>query len=147
MTVPSFSPYLTVKGASDAIAFYIAAFDATEDFRLVDPSDGRIGHAEIAIGGVTIMISDEYPDFGALAPETIGGSPVKFMIYVDDCDAAFAKAIRLGATETRPVKDQFFGDRQGTLTDPFGYSWTLSTVIEKVEPAVMQARWNEAMAG
>jgi PhnB protein len=147
MTAPTFSPYLTVKGASEAIDFYIAAFDAKEIFRLIDPADGRVGHAELSIGGVTIMISDEYPDFGALAPETIGGSPVKFMIYVDDCDAAFAKAIALGASETRPVKDQFFGDRQGTLTDPFGHTWTLSTVVEKVDPALMQARWNQAMAG
>ena len=147
MTAPSFSPYLTVKGASDAIAFYVAAFGATENFRLVDPADGRIGHAEINIGGVTVMISDEYPDFGARAPETVGGSPVKFLIYVDDCDGVFAKAIALGAVETRPIKDQFFGDRQGALTDPFGHSWTLSTVVESVEPAVMQARWNAAMAG
>lgn len=147
MTAPSFSPYLTVKGASEAIAFYIAAFAAKENFRLIDPADGRIGHAELAIGGVTVMISDEYPDFGARAPETIGGSPVKFLIYVEDCDAAFARAIELGATETRPVKDQFFGDRQGTLTDPFGHSWTLSTIVEKVDPASMQERWTTAMAG
>lgn len=147
MAGAALSPYLTVSNASDAIAFYVAAFGATESFRLVDPADGRIGHAEILIGGVTLMLSDEYPDFGALAPETVGGSPVKFLIAVEDCDAAMAKAVGQGATEVRPVKDQFFGDRQGTLVDPFGHSWTLSSKIEAVDPAEMQARWDKEMAG
>ena len=141
------SPYLIVSNAADAIAFYIAAFGATENFRLVDPADGRIGHAEISLGGITVMLSDEYPDFGALAPATIGGSPVKFLLYVDDCDAVFAKAVAQGATETRPVKDQFYGERQGSLVDPFGHSWTLSTRVEKVDASEMQARWDQAMAG
>jgi PhnB protein len=147
MVDTALSPYLTVSSAKDAIAFYVAAFGAQERFRLVDPADGRIGHAEISLGGVTLMLSDEYPDFGALTAETIGGSPVKFLIYVDDCDAAFAKAVAQGAAEVRPVKDQFFGDRQGTVIDPFGHSWTLSAKIEEVNPLEMQARWDQAMAG
>lgn len=133
----SLSPYITVQDAKSAIAFYVAAFGAKEIFRLLDPADGRIGHAEIVIGGVTIMLSDEYPDFGALSPETVGGSPVKFQIYVDDVDAAFSSAIALGASELRPVKDQFFGDRSGMLIDPFGHSWTLATNGETVTPADM----------
>lgn len=141
------SPYLTVSNAADAIAFYVAAFGATENFRLVDPADGRIGHAEISLGGITLMLSDEYPDFGALAPGTIGGSPVKFLLYVDDCDAAFTRAVAQGATETRPVKDQFYGERQGSLVDPFGHGWTLSTRVDKVDAPEMQARWDQAMAG
>lgn len=147
MADAALSPYLIVSSAKDAIAFYCAAFGAEERSRLVDPADGRIGHAEISLGGVTVMLSDEYPDFGALTPETIGGSPVKFLICVDDCDAAFARAVAHGAVEVRPVKDQFFGDRQGTVIDPFGHSWTLSTKIEEVNPTEAQARWNEAMAG
>ena len=146
-TVSSLSPYIAVQNAAEAIEFYVAAFGATEVFRLIDPSDGRIGHAEIVIGGTTIMLSDEYPDFGALSPETVGGSPVKFQVYVDDVDTAFAAAIALGATELRPVKDQFFGDRSGMLTDPFGHSWTLASKGESVDPEEMQKRWNDAMAG
>lgn len=140
----SLSPYITVQDAKNAIAFYVAAFGAKEVFRLVDPVDGRIGHAEIVIGDVTIMLSDEYPDFGALSPETIGGSPVKFQIYVDDVDAAFSSAIAFGASELRPVKDQFFGDRSGMLIDPFGHSWTLATKGETVTPAEMQKRWDQS---
>jgi PhnB protein len=143
----SISPYITVKNAAAAIDFYVAAFGATEAFRLIDPSDGRIGHAEIVIGGTTFMLSDEYADFGALSPETVGGSPVKFQVYVDDVDTAFTAAIALGASELRPVKDQFFGDRSGMLTDPFGHSWTLASKGESVSPEDMQKRWNEAMAG
>lgn len=146
-TVSSLSPYITVQNAAEAIEFYVAAFGATEVFRLIDPSDGRIGHAEIVIGGTTIMLSDEYPDFGALSPETVGGSPVKFQIYVEDVDAAFSAAVTQGAAEIRPVKDQFFGDRSGMLVDPFGHSWTLASKRESVSPAEMQKRWNESMAG
>lgn len=147
ITVSSLSPYITVQNAAEAIEFYIAAFGAKEVFRLVDPSDGRIGHAEIVIGGITFMLSDEYPDFGALSPETVGGSPVKFQFYVDDVDAMFSAAIALGATELRPVKDQFFGDRSGMLTDPFGHSWTLASKGESVSPEEMQKRWSDSMAG
>jgi PhnB protein len=143
----SISPYITVQNAASAIDFYVAAFGAKEAFRLIDPADGRIGHAEIVIGGVTIMLSDEYPDFGALSPETVGGSPVKFQIYVDDVDAVFSAALALGGSELRPVKDQFFGDRSGMLIDPFGHSWTVASKGAEVPPDEMQKRWNESMAG
>jgi PhnB protein len=143
----SLSPYLTVNGARRAIDFYVAAFGAEEVFALVDPSDGRIGHAELKFGTTTVMLSDEYPDFGAIAPETIGGSPVKMYIHVDDVDAVFPKAIALGAVEIRAVKDQFFGERSGLLLDPFGHSWFVATAKEKVSPLEMQKRWDQGMEG
>jgi len=143
----SLAPYLAVKDARAAIDFYGAAFGAQEVFALVDPSDGRIGHAELLFGGVTLMISDEYPDFGAVSPETLGGSPIKLHIYVDDVDATFARSLELGATELRPVKDQFHGDRSGMLVDPFGHSWTLATRLADVSSNEMQARYNAAMEG
>jgi PhnB protein len=146
-SVKSLSPYITVANAAGAIEFYIAALGAEEVFRLIDPADGRIGHAEITIGATTIMLSDEYPDFGALSPETVGGSPVKFQVYVDDVDTVFAAALALGASELRPVKDQFFGDRSGMLVDPFGHSWTLASKTSDVTYAEMQKRWNDSMAG
>lgn len=146
MSAESLSPYITVQDAKGAIDFYVAAFGAKEIFRLIDPVDGRIGHAEILIGDVTIMLSDEYPDFGALSPEAIGGSPVKFQIYVHDVDSVFSAAIALGASELRPVKDQFFGDRSGMLIDPFGHSWTLATKGENVTPVEMQKRWDQSAA-
>lgn len=142
-----FSPYMAIKGARAAIDFYISAFGAEEVFALIDPADGRIGHAEILLGGVTIMISDEYPDFGAIGPEALGGSPIKMQLYVEDADAMFAGAIAAGCTEIRPMKDQFFGDRSGMLVDPFGHTWTLATKVSDVSPREMQTRWNEAMEG
>lgn len=141
------SPYLAVKDARAAIDFYIAAFGAKESFALVDPSDGRIGHAELQFGDVTLMIADEYPDFGAVSPETLGGSPVKLHINVDDVDTMFAHALELGGTEVRPVKDQFFGERSGMLIDPFGHSWMLSMKIADVSSHEMQERWTAAMEG
>ncbi len=139
------SPYLAVKGAREAIDFYTNAFQADEVYRLVDPIDGRIGHAEIDIAGATIMLADEYPDFGAVAPETLGGSPVKLQIYVDDVDRIFAAALALGATELRPVKDEFFGERVGTLVDPFGHTWLIASPLEDITPQEMQKRWNAAV--
>ena len=93
------------------------------------------------------MLSDEYPDFGALSPDTLGGSPVKLHISVDDVDAMFARALELGCTEVRPVRDQFFGDRTGTLVDPFGYTWSLATKVRDVSPKDMQALWAKEMNG
>lgn len=142
----SLSPYITVKGAEDAITFYTAAFGASLSYKLVDPLDGRIGHSEIKIGDTTIMISDEYADYGALGPETIGGTPVKLHLYVDDVDAVFAKAVSLGATELRAVEMQFYGDKTGALVDPFGHSWMISTKIEDVSASEMQKRWNEMVS-
>ncbi|USG60229.1 VOC family protein [Sneathiella marina] len=143
----SLSPYMTVKGAREAIDFYVKAFSAKEVFSLVDPMDGRIGHAELVIGGVTLMMSDEYADFGAISPETLGGSPIKFQIYVEDADPLFAQAIEQGCTELRPMKDQFFGDRSGTLVDPFGHTWIISMKKTEVSPKEMQDRWTAALQG
>jgi PhnB protein len=138
-------PYLAVKGAQAAIDFYVEALGATVDFKLVDPSDGRIGHAELLFGTTRIFIADEYPDFGAVGPETIGGSPVKFHLDVADADTFFANAVLHGATALRAVKLEFHGDRTGLLADPFGYSWFVASKAEEVSPEEMQRRWN-AMA-
>ncbi len=139
------APYIAVKGASDAIAFYEKAFGAKERFRLVSPTDGKIGHAEIAIGDAVFMLSDEHPDFGALSPETLGGAAVKLHLYVPDVDAMFKRALAAGATEVRALKDEFYGDRVGTVADPFGYVWIIATKIKEVAPEKMQADWNAAM--
>lgn len=140
------TPYIAVRDAAAAIDFYVRAFGAVETLRLVDPGDGRIGHAEVRIGEATLMLSDEYPDFGAVAPETVGGSPVKLHLYVSDVDKVFEKAVSAGATELRPVKDQFFGDRSGMLLDPFGHQWFLASKLEDVTQEEMQRRWSESMA-
>lgn len=140
------SPYLVVKGAAAAIDFYRAAFGAVEQFRLTGP-DGRIGHAELKLAGATVMLADEWPDFGALSPPSVGGSPVKLHLYVEDCDAVVARAVAAGATLVRPVADQFYGDRSGMVADPFGHSWFVATLKEEVAPQEMQRRWDAAVGG
>ena len=137
-------PYMCVKDASAALAFYGRAFGAKEDFRLTEPGNGRIGHAEFSIGNSKLMISDEYPDFGALSPQSVGGSPIKIYLAVDDVDAFVKTAVVAGATVLRPPKDQFFGERNAMIADPFGHSWFVSTVVEEVSPAEMQRRWAKA---
>lgn len=144
---PALSAYLCVRGAEAAIAFYRDAFGAEERFRLVDPGDGRIGHAELSLGGGLLMLADEYPDFGALSPESLGGSPVKMHLYVGNAAETFARALALGATELRPVKAQFHGDKSGLLADPFGHCWFIAEKAEAVSPEEMQRRWAEIMAG
>ena len=120
---PAVTPYLTVKGAADAIEFYKKVFGAEETMRLAEPS-GRIGHAELMISGSPIMLSDEYPDLDALGPQSRGGSTVGIHVYVEDVDEVFARAVAEGATAARPVKDEFYGDRSGKLVDPFGHIWS-----------------------
>jgi PhnB protein len=143
-TLPrSLCPYLAVKGAQAAIDFYVEALGASVDFKLVDPSDGRIGHAELLFGTTRVFIADEYPDFGAVGPETLGGSPVKFHLDVADADAFVAHAVRHGATTLRAVKLEFYGNRTGLLADPFGYSWFVSSKSEDVSADEMQRRWND----
>lgn len=132
--------YLCVRGGAEALDFYKAAFGAVEEFRLVEPG-GRIGHAQLLFGETVLMLSDEYPDFGARAPAAFGGSPVALHVEVPDCDAAMARAIEAGATELRPARDEFHGDRTGTVACPFGYRWHLSTAKEVVTPEEMQRRW------
>ena len=135
----SVTPYLIVDGASEAIDFYCKAFGATEKLRLPRP-DGKLAHAEITIGGSHVMLADEVPDMGFRGPQALGGSAVSLLIYVPDVDATFAQAIAAGATEVRPVVDQFYGDRSGTLRDPFGHVWSLATHIEDVPQAEVERR-------
>lgn len=145
-TVMELVPYLNVDGAGRAIQFYKDAFGATERFRLVDPNDGRIGHAELEIGGGRMMISDEYPDFGAVGPVTLGGTPIKLVLTVADADSVFARAISRGATKLRAMRDEFHGNRTGQVIDPFGHIWFIQTQITDLTPEEMQSRWNATTA-
>jgi PhnB protein len=138
------TPYLIVQGAARAIEFYKKAFGATELYRLADPG-GRVGHAEIKIGDSPIMLADEHPEMGARSPQAFGGSPVSLLLYVEDVDAVFSRAVAAGAQVRRPVKDQFYGDRAGTLVDPFGHSWTVATHKEDVSSEEVQRRFEAAM--
>lgn len=132
--------HLVVKGAARAIDFYARAFGAVELFRLTEPG-GKVGHAELRIGDSCLMLADEYPDFGAFSPVSIGGSPVKMHIAVADADAALQRAVDAGATVLRPVSNEFYGDRTCAVADPFGFSWFLAQRIEEVSPQEMQRRF------
>ena len=127
----SVTPYLIIKNASQAMEFYKKAFDAEVLMVLDDPS-GNVGHAEIRIGDSVVMLADEYPDMGVKGPASFGGSPISIMLYVEDVDEVFAKAIAAGAEETRPIEDKFYGDRMGSLKDPFGHSWHIGSQKEKL---------------
>jgi PhnB protein len=136
---------LIIGGAANAIEFYKKAFGATELFRFPTP-DGKIGHAEIKIGDSPIMLADEYPEMGYKGPQTLGGSPVSLMIYVEDVDTVFNRAVEAGATVKEAVSDKFYGDRMGTLTDPFGHRWHVATHKEDVSVEEMQRRAKAAGA-
>jgi len=140
----SVTPYLIVDDAAAAIAFYREAFGATEVLRL--PMGGKIGHAEVKIGDSHVMLSDEWPDMDMVGPARRGGTSVSLTLYVTDVDLALARALSAGAREERAVEDQFYGDRTGTLIDPFGHRWSLATHIEDVAPEEMQRRL-DAMTG
>jgi PhnB protein len=140
------TPYLVVKGGVQAMEFYKKAFDAIEMVRMPMP-DGRLGHAEIKIGDSMIMFADEVPEQGHVSPTTLGGSPVGVMLYVNDVDAVFAQAKTAGATEIEPVTNKFYGDRSGSLKDPFGHLWTIATHVEDVTPEEMQKRMAQAPKG
>jgi PhnB protein len=142
----SVTPYLIIRGAADAIEFYKKAFGATELFRFPGP-DGKIGHAELQIGNSRIMLADEYPDMGYNGPQTIGGSPVALMIYLADVDAVFNRAVEAGATVKEALQDKFYGDRIGTVIDPFGHRWHLATHQEDVSMEEMERRAKAAGAG
>ena len=133
------TPYLIIEGAADAIEFYKQAFGAVELFRMPGP-DGKIGHAEIKIGDSPIMLADAYPDMGYKGPKSLGGSPVSLMIYVEDVDTVFKRAVDAGATVKEVVSDKFYGDRMGTLIDPFGHVWHVATHKEDVSLAEMEKR-------
>ena len=142
--VPRATPYLCCKDAARAIEFYKKAFGATEAIRLSEPG-GRIRHAEIRIGNAPIMLSDEYPEMDVRSPQSLGGSPVLIHLYVDDVDALASRAVAAGAKLLRPVADQFYGDRSGTLTDPFWHRWMIATRKEDVSAAEMQKRYDALM--
>lgn len=138
------TPYLIIKGAAAAIDFYKRAFGATELMRLEGPN-GTIGHAEILLGNSPVMLADEHPPMGYTGPQHYGGSPVSLMFYVEDVDAMFDRAVSAGAKVKQPVKDQFYGDRTGTLEDPFGHVWSLGTHKEDLSPEEINRRHEEMM--
>jgi PhnB protein len=133
------TPYLIVNGGAKAIEFYKRALGATEKLRLEGP-DGKIGHAEIEIGDSVVMLADEFPEMGAKSPQSIGGTPVGICLYVENVDARFEQAVKAGAKIERPLQDQFYGDRSGTVIDPFGHKWTIATHIEDVSEEELSRR-------
>jgi PhnB protein len=133
-------PYLRVHNTAAAIDFYARAFGAKELFRLTEPS-GRIGHAEVKIGPTTVMLSDEYPEYDIRGPRTLGGTTFSIHLHVGDVDAAFEQAVSAGGSVVRPLQDQFYGERSGTVRDPFGHEWLLGGHLESVTPEEMQRRY------
>ena len=141
----SVSPYLVVNGAAKALDFYTKAFGATEIMRF-DTPDGKIGHAEIRIGDTVVMLADEHPDHDAHAPRKFGGSPVGLHLYLEDVDAVWSRATAAGAKVKQPLANQFYGDRNGALEDPFGHRWHLSTHVEDVSAEEIGRRMKTMMA-
>ncbi len=139
------TPYLCVRDAARAIEFYKRAFAARELERMATP-DGKIAHAEISIGDSIIMLSDEHPEWGNKSPQTLNGSTVSLVLYLADVDQAFDRAVKAGATVAEPVTDRFWGDRSGSVTDPYGHKWMLLTHVEDVSPEEMKRRMATAMA-
>lgn len=140
MTIHEAFAYLTVDGAARAIDFYQRAFGAREKFRLTEPG-GRIGHAELEFGGTTIMLADAFPEYGLRDPKALGGTPVSIHLHVDDADALIQQAVDAGATLERAAADQFYGERSGSVHDPFGHRWLIGHAIEEVPPGEMQRRY------
>jgi PhnB protein len=135
----SITPYLSVNNGAQAIDFYKRAFNAKERYRLPMGPD-KIGHAELVIGDSIFMLADEFPEHGNKSPQSLNGSPVGFALYVENVDVAFEHAVKAGATVKEPVSDKFWGDRAGSLSDPYGHKWTLLTHIEDVSPDEMKRR-------
>jgi PhnB protein len=146
MAIHELFAYLRLQDATRAIEFYKVAFGATEKFRLTEPS-GRVGHAELDFGGTTLMLSDEFPEYGIRGPASVGGTTLTIHLHVDDADAVIRDALAAGATLVRPAADQFYGERSGTVRDPFGHEWNVGHSIEDVTPAEMQRRYTESMKG
>lgn len=144
MNIHELFPYLRVKDAGRAIEFYKQAFGVTEKFRLTEPS-GRIGHAELAFGTQTVMLSDEYPELGILGPRPGTQTTCSIHIHVEDCDAMIRRAVELGAELLREPRDQFYGERSGSVRDPFGHEWLIGHHIEDVSTDEMQRRYDELM--
>jgi PhnB protein len=145
MKIHELFPYLRVKDAGRAIEFYKQAFGAVEKFRLTEPS-GRIGHCELLFGTTTLMLSEEYPEYGFLGPQSVGGTSVSIHLHLDDADAAIERAVAAGGAVIRPASDAFYGERSGTVRDPFGHEWMLGHSIEDVTPEEMQRRYDALMA-
>jgi uncharacterized glyoxalase superfamily protein PhnB len=148
---PSFAihevfPYLSVSNTSAAIEFYERAFGATELFRLVEPS-GRVGHAELQLGPIVLMLADEFPEFGLHAPAPSGAVGFRLHLHVDDCDAWAKRAVAAGATLVSEPTDQFYGERGCRLRDPFGHLWLIGHSIEKLTPEEMQRRYTALCSG
>ena len=139
------TPYLVIDGASEAIDYYKKAFGAKERMRMEAPGN-RIGHAEIEIGDSLVMLSDAFPQSTTKAPTELGGTTAGVFLYVEDVDAVVKKAVDAGATVTMEVADQFWGDRFGSISDPFGHSWSIATHVEDVPPEEMAERAKTAMA-
>lgn len=137
----SVTPYLICSGAAGAIDFYVKVFGATEVMRL--DHGGKIGHAEVKIGDSHVMLADEFPEMGAKGPLSLGGTPVGICLYVVDVDEVFQRAVDAGAKVERPVQDQFYGDRSGTIIDPFGHKWTIATHKEDLTPEQINQRMAE----
>jgi PhnB protein len=137
------TPYLIVGDAAAAIDFYKAAFGATELMRMEAPG-GKVGHAEIKVGNSPIMLADEVPDMGYLSPQSLGGTPVSIVLYVEDVDETAGRAVAAGAKVIKPVADQFYGDRSGTFADPFGHHWHIATHMEDVSHEEMERRLEAA---
>ena len=143
---PQVIPYLIVDGAAEAIDFYTSVLGASQRGDTMKAPDGKVGHAELAIGDSVIMLADESPDWGAAGPRTVGGTPVTIHVYVEDVDDVFGKAIAAGATEARAVTNEFYGDRSGQFDDPWGHRWNVATHVEDVPPEEMAERAKAAMA-
>jgi PhnB protein len=139
------TPYLAVEDAAEAIEYYKKAFGAKERVRM-DTPDGKIGHAELEIGDSLVMLADPFPQASTRPPRELGGTTVSVFLYVEDVDAVVKQAVDAGATVTMEVADQFWGDRFGSITDPFGHSWSVATHVEDVPPEEMAERAKEAMA-
>jgi uncharacterized glyoxalase superfamily protein PhnB len=146
MAIHELFAYIRLKDAARAIDFYQRAFGAAEKFRLTEPG-GRIGHAELDFGGTTLMLSDEFPEYGIHGPQTIGGTTLTIHLHVDDADALIRRAVAAGATVVRPATDQFYGERSGTVRDPFGHEWNIGHEIEKLAPEEMQRRYDAMLKG
>lgn len=140
----SITPYLAIERAAEAIDFYRSVFGASERMRMTAP-DGRIGHAELVIGDAVLMLSDECPEMGHKGPRSLGGSPVTIHLYVADVDATTERAVAAGATLIRPVENHFYGDRTGTVADPFGHTWHIATHVEDVPADELEKRAQAAM--
>jgi PhnB protein len=140
----SVTPYLIVKGADRAIDFYKNVFGASQRMRMDGPN-GTVGHAEIEIDGSVIMLADEFPDMGFRSPQSLGGTGVSLHLYVKEVDSCFSRAVAAGAKALRPVQDQFYGDRSGTVEDPFGHVWTISTHKEDLSPEELRKRAEAVM--